>query len=114
MELLGWSQSKISRLETGATPYNQDDLETAAELYNCSKADLITRPPGGNIPPINDIGEITAFLNRIDWASQHYLETVLGVIESGLKKRETPEQRDDHDGSSPQTAPHAAPPSRQR
>lgn len=41
MEILGWSQSKISRLETGATPYNQDDLEAAAEAYGCRITDLI-------------------------------------------------------------------------
>jgi len=46
MEALGWSQSKISRLENGDTPYNQDDLEFAAEVFGCSPADLITRPPG--------------------------------------------------------------------
>jgi len=45
---LGWSQSKISRLENGETPYDQDDLEVAAEKFGCSPADLITRPPGEN------------------------------------------------------------------
>lgn len=44
-EALGWSQSKVSRLESGATPYNQDDLEHAAEVFGCSPADLISRPP---------------------------------------------------------------------
>jgi transcriptional regulator with XRE-family HTH domain len=43
---LGWSQSKVSRLENGETPYNQDDLELAAEVFGCTPADLITRPPG--------------------------------------------------------------------
>jgi len=46
VEALGWSQSKISRLENGDTPYNQDDLEVAAEAFGCTPADLITRPPG--------------------------------------------------------------------
>ncbi|TPN44424.1 helix-turn-helix transcriptional regulator [Mesorhizobium sp. B1-1-4] len=44
-EALGWSQSKVSRLESGATPYNQDDLEHAAEIFGCSPADLISRAP---------------------------------------------------------------------
>lgn len=44
-EALGWSQSKVSRLESGRTPYNQDDLEHAAEVFGCSPADLISRPP---------------------------------------------------------------------
>lgn len=42
---LGWSQSKISRIEAGATPYNQDDLEMAAEAYSCSVTDLLTVNP---------------------------------------------------------------------
>lgn len=42
---LGWSQSKISRLESGDTPYNQDDLEAAAEAYGCSTTDLIGVDP---------------------------------------------------------------------
>ena len=42
---LGWSQSKISRIESGATPYNQDDLEAAAEAYNCEPGDLIGVDP---------------------------------------------------------------------
>lgn len=42
---LGWSQSKISRLESGATPYNQDDLEAAADAYGCSTTDLISVDP---------------------------------------------------------------------
>lgn len=42
---LGWSQSKISRLEAGETPYNQDDLEAAAVAYRCSTTDLISVDP---------------------------------------------------------------------
>ena len=42
---LGWSQSKISRLESRATPYNQDDVESASEAYRCSVTDLLTVNP---------------------------------------------------------------------
>jgi transcriptional regulator with XRE-family HTH domain len=42
---LGWSQSKLSRIESGQTPYNQDDLESAAEAYGCNKSDLIDVNP---------------------------------------------------------------------
>lgn len=45
MGRLGWSQSKISRLESGKTPYNQDDLEAAAVAYRCEVSDLITVNP---------------------------------------------------------------------
>src|SRR5690242_7191450 len=44
-DALGWSQSKVSRLESGSTPYNQDDLEHAAEVFGCSPADLVSGPP---------------------------------------------------------------------
>lgn len=43
---LGWSQSKISRLEAGKIPYSQDDLEAAAEAYGASSpSDLLTTNP---------------------------------------------------------------------
>lgn len=42
---LGWSQSKISRIESGATPYNQDDLEAAAAAYGCEPWQLISADP---------------------------------------------------------------------
>lgn len=42
---LGWSQSKISRIEAGQTPYNQDDLEAAAEAYSCEVSHLLTVDP---------------------------------------------------------------------
>lgn len=45
-EALGWSQSKVSRLEKGISPYDQDDLEHAAEVFGCTPADLISGPPG--------------------------------------------------------------------
>lgn len=56
---LGWSQSKISRIEKGETPYNQDDLETASEAYRCSTADLIT------VNPFKE-GEVVDLMRMID------------------------------------------------
>lgn len=45
MDRLGWSQSKISRIETGQTPYNEDDLAAAAEAYQTTPAALIEVNP---------------------------------------------------------------------
>lgn len=42
---LNWSQSKISRLESGLTPYNQDDLEAAGEAYDCTPWELLSVNP---------------------------------------------------------------------
>lgn len=42
---LNWSQSKLSRIEAAATPYNQDDLESAAEAYGCEPWQLISVDP---------------------------------------------------------------------
>lgn len=44
-ELLGWSQSKISRIENGVTPYSQDELEEAAEKYGCLPGELLMVNP---------------------------------------------------------------------
>ena len=56
---LGWSQSKISRLEAGETPYNQDDLESAALAYSCGISDLITVDP-------MKAGEVVDMLRLLD------------------------------------------------
>lgn len=54
---LGWSQSKISRLENGETPYDQDDLENGAHAYSCSPSDLLSVNPlkEGDVVDISDI-----------------------------------------------------------
>ena len=38
-------QSTLSRIERSVYPYTQDFLETAAEAYGCSAADLLVRNP---------------------------------------------------------------------
>lgn len=45
VQALGWSQSTLSRLEAGETPYDQDKLEQLAELYRCDVVDLIRTDP---------------------------------------------------------------------
>jgi transcriptional regulator with XRE-family HTH domain len=42
---LGWTQSKLSRIEAGKTPYNQDDLEALEEAYGVSKESLLSVNP---------------------------------------------------------------------
>ena len=44
-ERLGITQCTLSRIETGKLPYNQDFLEQAAKVYNCTAIDLIGRNP---------------------------------------------------------------------
>ena len=55
---LEWSQSKLSRIESSVTPYNQDDLEAAAAAYGCTAADLI------NVNPLKE-GEVIDLLSLI-------------------------------------------------
>ena len=45
VERLGWSLSKISRIENGQTPYNEDDLAAAAEAYLTTPAALLEVNP---------------------------------------------------------------------
>jgi transcriptional regulator with XRE-family HTH domain len=42
---IGITQSQLSRIERGDSPYNQDFLEKASEAYNCDPADLLMRDP---------------------------------------------------------------------
>ena len=62
---LDWSQSKISRIESGKTPYNQDDLEAAAVAYGCSTTELITVNPLME----REVVDILALLRRKDPAT---------------------------------------------
>ena len=45
VERLGWSLSKMSRIESGKTPYNEDDLAAAAEAYQTTPTALIEVNP---------------------------------------------------------------------
>lgn len=42
---LSWTQSKLSRIENGKTPYDQDDLEMLEEAYGISKESLLSVNP---------------------------------------------------------------------
>lgn len=81
-EALGWSQSKISRLEKGVTPYDQDDLEHAAAVFGCSIVDLISRPPGGKI---TDKAEAIALLRRLAIVPNGFEENAYELIASAWK-----------------------------
>lgn len=70
---LGWSQSKISRLEAGETPYNQDDLEAAAVAYNCSTTDLIS------VDPTKE-GDVVDLLRLIDEKNRDQAIRVLQAL----------------------------------
>jgi len=41
----GWTQSKLSRIENGITPYDQNDLEMLEEAYGVSKESLLGVDP---------------------------------------------------------------------
>lgn len=70
---LGWSQSKISRMEAGETPYNQDDLEAAADAYRCSTTDLISVDPRKE-------GEVIDLLRLIDEKNRDQAIRVLRAL----------------------------------
>lgn len=42
---LHMSQPQLGRIEVGDQPYNQDLLETLADLYGCTVPDLLMRDP---------------------------------------------------------------------
>jgi transcriptional regulator with XRE-family HTH domain len=44
-EMIGCSQGLLSRIENQKTPYDQDFLEIAAEIYRTDAASLIMRDP---------------------------------------------------------------------
>jgi transcriptional regulator with XRE-family HTH domain len=44
-ERIGIDRSHLSKVENGKRPYNQSMLEAAALVYECTPADLISRPP---------------------------------------------------------------------
>lgn len=84
MTALGWSQSKISRLENGITPYNQDDLEWAADVFNCSVVDLLARKPDDPGEPIKGEEAILETLKRIEGLNQRGVEIAFATITYAL------------------------------
>jgi transcriptional regulator with XRE-family HTH domain len=70
---LGWSQSKLSRIESGKTPYNEDDLADAAEAYQTSRTAL------QEINPLVE-GEVVDFLKAAQEADPNARRAALAVL----------------------------------
>lgn len=49
---MGTSGASVSRVESTKTPYSQDFLEVAAEVLDCTPADLISRDPRDSRTPV--------------------------------------------------------------
>lgn len=79
MGRLGWSQSKISRLENGDTPYNQDDLEAAAEAYQCTKTQLIEMNPYKD----GEVVDLLAMLRSASDAERRAMIAFFSTLRSG-------------------------------
>jgi transcriptional regulator with XRE-family HTH domain len=82
IERLGWSQSKLSRIESGTTPYSETDLYAAAEAYNCTLVDLI------EVNPLVD-GEVIDLTRILRSASPEQRRLAMDVVERivGSKRR---------------------------
>lgn len=78
IERLGWSQSKLSRIESGRTPYNEDDLAAAAQAYDCLPTDIIS------VNPLKEgaLIDITALIRK---APSNAREQILAVVNTLLK-----------------------------
>lgn len=106
---LGWSQSKISRLESGRTPYDQDDLETAAEVFGCSKIDLISWPPDAKGDESERHLRTALLAFGVDGKN---LSRAVATIRAGfVKVEESPEQTPPDGQSEPSNPRHAKAPS---
>lgn len=107
-----WEQGKEIGLES---------LRAIAELADVSldwlAYDNGPKPSKDGMPrseKVADHAEIVAFLKRIDGLPESAIETILGVIEIAKKNQGGLKPSVDHDERQPETAPHAASPSRQR
>lgn len=77
MSLLSWSQSKISRLESGVTPFNQDDMVAAAEAYGCTPLALITIDPSSP-------DELWLLLERAQKTEGLQRKQIISLLKAGL------------------------------
>lgn len=79
-DLLGtsFSASTLSRIEKGKNPYNQRQLEAAAEALRCDPADLINRDP-------NDPAAVRSLDDYLKKASPEKRREILNVVEVMLK-----------------------------
>jgi len=111
-EKLGWSQSKVSRLESGATPYNQDDLEHAAEVFGCSPIDLISWPP--NLKDSEATRRLRTALLAYGIDGDR-LDLAVGAVSVLLRAREVQSSQDQsRDLSQSSNRPHESEPSRSK
>jgi transcriptional regulator with XRE-family HTH domain len=72
-ERLDWSLSKMSRIESGTTPYSEDDLFAAAEVYQCTPSDLI------GVNPLKE-GEVVDLLGLLHDASPNARRAALAML----------------------------------
>jgi transcriptional regulator with XRE-family HTH domain len=75
---LGVSQSKLSRVERGKIPYDQDFLEEAAKAYGTSASSLIIRNPF-------DGGSIWSLQERLAKADPMQRRKALEIVETFLR-----------------------------
>lgn len=77
-EELHMTHGQLSKIERGLQPYNQDLLETLADLYMCGVGDLINRPPG----VVDDINKVVAIASPEDQEKiLKVARTIVGVDE---------------------------------
>lgn len=69
MDRLGWSQSKISRIESFRLPLTTDDLAAAAEAYGRTEFEIL------NVDPTKE-GEVVDIMNRLPSASKDAREEI--------------------------------------
>jgi transcriptional regulator with XRE-family HTH domain len=74
--LIGWDHSSIQRLETGQTPYNQDNLEMLAQVYMCEPIDLIARDPNAD----GEGNALVAQINRAPASVQRQIKALIAVL----------------------------------
>jgi transcriptional regulator with XRE-family HTH domain len=70
---LKWSQSKVSRIETYQTPYDQDDIEMLSELYGADVVELLRANP-------NDPSDFWSLVVRASKLSPELREQIASYI----------------------------------
>lgn len=80
---LGWTQSKLSRIEAGKTPYNQDDLEALEDAYGISKESLLGVDPTKEGEVIDLVGIINKMTDDERRAALKAIQFSLDLKRSG-------------------------------
>lgn len=105
-ERIGVTQSKLSRIEKGITPYDQDFLEEAAIAYGVSIDTLITRHPILPTPIIRGDEEILNTLLRIEGLDRRKAEVVFSVIDQVTNRNPAKSEQSSSDDQSGTSTPH--------